>query len=63
MKFTIKFETTASAGYAIIEVVATSFGYEPVSACAQPVPPIIAFHADAYDVRSAELALVQRRAA
>jgi len=63
MKFTIQIETTGYAGYAIIEAVDTSFGYEPVSASAQPVPPIITFHADAHDIRSAELALVQRRAA
>ena len=63
MKHTIKFEGTQNASHAIIEVFATSFAYEPVSTSAQPVPPIIAFHANAHDVRSTELAPAHRRAA
>jgi hypothetical protein len=58
VRHTINIRTTSGAGHVVIEVFATSFGYEPVSARTHLVPPIIAVHADVHDVQSAEFALV-----
>jgi len=54
-----------SNGYVVIEVFATSFGYEPLSTRAQPMPPIVSFHADTQPVRAAFTlaALLEGRAA
>jgi hypothetical protein len=48
-----KYSIPITAGYVVIEVFATSFGYEPLSTRAQPMPPIVNFRAKTQAVRVA----------